>query len=194
MAEPVEQEVDAAEFETARAENGEGARAENGEGEVEAPADGNGAEGPLARFDLRLEEAQRLLGRQTDLVEKLHLENQGLREGEVRTAQLPLVRDLLRLHDDLARMRAIAGESADDLRLVQESLLEALARNGVESFAPGEGESFDPKAHSVSGIDGTDDEQLDKTVAEVLRQGFRWDSGDLIRVVEVRAYRFVGPE
>ncbi|HUB98695.1 MAG TPA: nucleotide exchange factor GrpE [Solirubrobacterales bacterium] len=146
----------------------------------------------LAKFDIRLEEAQRLLGRQTDMVDKLHAENQALRAGEVRSAQLPLVRDLLRLYDDLGRMRAVAGESADDLRLVQESLVETLARNGVQSFAPEQGEEFDPRSHSVSGVDQTDDEQLDKAVAEVVKQGFRWDSGDLIRVVEVRAYRYAG--
>ncbi len=189
----MEQGVDGAEFESARVEDGD-ARVENGEGEVEAPEDGDAVAGLLTRLDSRLEEAQRLLGRQTDLADRLHAENQALREGEIRTAQLPLLRDLLRLHDDLARMRTVAGESAADLRLVQESLVDTLARNGVESFAPAEGEVFDPKAHSVSGVERTDDEQLDKTVAEVLKQGFRWDSGDLIRVVEVRAYRFVGPE
>ena len=162
----------------------------------EAPVGEEDADGELRlalqRLDSRLEESHRLLGRQSDLVDKLHTENQNLRAGEIRSAQMPLVRDLLRLHDDVGRMRT-AGADSDDLRLVQESLVETLARNGIEPFAPERGEPFDPSAHSASGIEQTEDEGLDKTVAEVVRQGFRWDSGDLIRVVEVRAYRYLEP-
>jgi molecular chaperone GrpE (heat shock protein) len=210
MAESVEQGVDGAALESAPAPSEDRDSAVEQELEAEAvaePSDGESGvadgdqdrlaesvvEQALTRLDTRLEESQRLLGRQTDLVDKLHAENQDLRAGEIRTAQLTLVRDLLRLHDDVARMRAAAGESADDLRLVQESLVDALSRNGIESFAPERGEAFDPTAHTVSGIERTDDEHLDKAVAEVTKRGFRWDSGDLIRVAEVRAYRYAGP-
>ena len=137
----------------------------------------------------RLEEAHRLLARQSDLVDRLHAENQTLRAGELRNAQLPLIRDLLRLHDDVGRMRE-ACESDHDLRLVQEGLSDALARNGVESYAPDPGEGFDPRLHTAAGVESTAEESLDKTVAEVTRRGFRWESGDIIRVAEVRAYRY----
>jgi molecular chaperone GrpE (heat shock protein) len=146
----------------------------------------------LERLDSRLEEAQRLLARQSDLVDRLHAENLELRAGELRSAQLPLVRDLLRLHDDLGRMREAAGESGEDLRLVHESLVDTLARNGVEAIAPRAGEPFDPRLHSAAGTEPTADESLDRSVATVTRQGFRWESGDVIRVSEVRAYRFSG--
>lgn len=72
--------------------------------------------------------------------------------GELRAAQAPLVRDLLRLHDDLGRMRRAAGERGEYLRLVQESLLGTLARNGIEAFAPAPGEPFDSTVHAASGI------------------------------------------
>jgi molecular chaperone GrpE len=146
----------------------------------------------LERLDSRLEESQRLLNRQSDLVDRLHAENQELRAGELRSAQLPLVRDLLRLHDDLGRMREVEGESAEDLRLVRESLIDTLARNGIESISPRSGEPFDSQLHSVAGTEPTEDPSLDRSVAEVVRQGFRWDSGDVIRVSEVRAYRHLG--
>lgn len=144
----------------------------------------------LATLDGRLAESQRLLGRQSDLVERLHAENQVLRTGELRSAQAPLVRDLLRLHDDVGRMREALGEQDGDLLLVAQSLLEILERNGVEQFAPERGEPFDAQLHAAVGSEPTDDEALDRTVSEVLRQGFRWGSGELIRVAEVRAYRF----
>lgn len=151
-------------------------------------------EAALERFDTRLAEAQRLLARQTELTEKLHAENQSLRAGELRNAQMPLVRDLIRLCDDLERMRAVATDSADDLAMVQESLLDILRRNGVQRLEPEQGERFDPRAHSAAGAEPTADEQLDRTVAEVVRPGFRWESGEVIRVVEVRAYRFSGSD
>lgn len=146
----------------------------------------------LASLDGRVAESQRLLGRQSDLVDRLHAENQVLRTGELRSAQAPLVRDLLRLHDDVGRMReALGGAGQDgDLLLVEQSLLEILERNGAEPFAPEHGEPFDAQLHAAVGVEPTDDEALDRTVSGVLRQGFRWDSGELIRAAEVRAYRF----
>ncbi|HVQ58167.1 MAG TPA: nucleotide exchange factor GrpE [Solirubrobacterales bacterium] len=141
-------------------------------------------------LDSRLEESQRLLVRQTDLVDRLHAENGELRAGELRNAQLPLVRDLLRLHDDVGRMRGAASEDDHDLRIIQESLVDILGRNGIQPFAPEPGESFDPLFHTASGVEPTLEEALDKAVIEVVRQGFRWESGDTIRVAEVRAYRY----
>lgn len=144
----------------------------------------------VKELDTRLEESLRLLARQSDLVDRLHVENQELRAGELRNAQLPLIRDLLRLHDDVGRMREAAGESEHDLRLVQDGLSDTLARNGVEAFSPGHGDPFDPRFHAAAGVEPAEDKALDKAVAEVMRQGFRWESGDTIRVAEVRAYRY----
>jgi molecular chaperone GrpE (heat shock protein) len=158
--------------------------------EESAPPEPSGLEEAVAGLDARLEESQRLLARQSDLVDRLHAENQDLRAGELRNAQLPLVRDLVRLHDDVGRMRDTVGEHDDDLRVVQESLLDILARNGVEAYAPEHGEEFDPRMHAAAGTEPTADESLDKSVVEIVRRGFRWDSGDVIRVAEVRAYRF----
>lgn len=144
----------------------------------------------LASLDGRVAESQRLLGRQSDLVDRLHAENQALRAGELRSAQTPLVRDLLRLHDDIGRMREALGEQDGDLLILEQSLLEILERNGVELFAPERGEPFDPQLHAAAGSEPTADETLDRSVSEVLRRGFRWATGELIRAAEVRAYRF----
>lgn len=149
-------------------------------------------EAALGRLDSKLAESQRLLDRQTELTERLHAENQSLRAGELREAQLPFVRDLIRLCDDLERMLAVASESAADLTMVRESLIDVLARNGVQRFGPEQGEPFDPQLHTAAGTDPTDREELDRAVAEVVRGGYRWDSGEVIRAAEVRAYRFGG--
>jgi molecular chaperone GrpE len=156
----------------------------------EAGESDGGVAAVLASLDERLAESQRLLDRQLDLVDRLHNENQALRTGELRSAQSPLVRDLLRLSDDLRRMREAVGEQDGDLRLVHEGLVDILGRNGVELFAPQSGEPFDPQLHAAAGTEPTDDEALDRSVSVVLREGFRWASGEVIRVAEVRAYRY----
>jgi molecular chaperone GrpE (heat shock protein) len=149
----------------------------------------------LAGFDERLEESQRLLARQTELVERLHAENQRLRKGEVRAAQLPLVRDVLRLHDDLGRLvDAAEGDSRKDLEIVRASLLDTLARNGITPFEGEAGEPFDSRRQSVAGVVGADDPALNRLIAETLRAGFAWDDGELIRVADVRVHRHVAPQ
>jgi molecular chaperone GrpE len=142
----------------------------------------------LAGVDGRLAESQRLLVRQSELADKLHAENQRLRAGELRGAMLPLVRDLLRLHDDIGR---IAGEAerVEDLELMQASLLDALARNGILAVRPAVGEQFDPKRHSVAGVVETDDASVDRSISDVIRLGFQWEDGQVIRVAEVRVYK-----
>lgn len=151
-----------------------------------ASLDGRVAE--LAGVEGRLAESQRLLVRQSELADKLHAENQRLRAGELRGAMLPLVRDLLRLHDDIGR---IAGEAerGEDLELMQTSLLDALARNGVIAVCPEMGAQFDPKRHSAAGVIATDDASLDRSISEVIRLGFQWEDGQAIRVAEVRVYK-----
>lgn len=142
----------------------------------------------LTSLEERLRESQRLLARQSDLAAKLHAENQRLRAGELRAATLPLVRDLVRLHDDIGKLTA-GQEDTQDLDLVKISLLDALARNGITTFQPAPGEQFDSKQHSVAGILQTDDASLDRTVAEVIRTGVRWEDGQTIRVADVRVHK-----
>jgi len=161
-------------------------------GVLSPSVDIDGLHRALEKLNSRLEESQRLLARQTDLVDRLHTENGELRAGELRSAQLPLVRDLLRLHDDVGRMRDAVGEADHDLRIVQESLVDTLVRSGIQPFAPESGEIFDPRLHTAAGVEPTDKRELDKAVVEVVKQGFRWESGDTIRVAEVRAYRYRG--
>lgn len=144
--------------------------------------------GVLTNIEERLGESQRLLARQSDLADKLHAENQRLRAGELRTATLPLVRDLLRLHDDIGKLAA-EQEETQDLDLVRVSLIDALARSGIGTFQPEPGEQFDPKQHSVAGVIKTEDASRDRTIAEIVRVGVQWEDGHTIRVADVRVYK-----
>jgi molecular chaperone GrpE (heat shock protein) len=142
----------------------------------------------VASLDERLRESQRLLMRQSDLVDRLHAENQRLRAGELRAAILPLVRDLLRLYDDIGRLPR-EGEHGHDLDVVQVGLLDALARNGITAFEPATGDQFDPKQHSAAGVLETADASRDRAIAEVIRVGFQWEDARTIRVADVRVYK-----
>ncbi len=146
----------------------------------------------LAGLEGRLAESQRLLVRQSELADKLHAENQRLRAGELRAAILPLVRDLLRLHDDIGRI-ADATEQAEDLELMKISLLDALARNGIVPVRPAAGEQFDPKRHSAASVVEADDPSLDRSISEVTRLGFQWEDGQVVRVADVCVYKHTPP-
>lgn len=167
------------------------------EPELSAPAPENAALEGLATavfsLDDRLREAQRLLAHQSELAAKLHADNQRLRAGELRAALLPLVRDLLRLHDDIGRI-AEDTERAGDLELIRISLLDALARNGIVPLSPAAGEPFDPKRHSATSVLQTDIAERDRSIAGVVRAGFEWDDGHTIRVADVSVYRYVPPD
>jgi molecular chaperone GrpE len=144
-------------------------------------------------LDDRLTESQRLLARQSELAGKLHAENQRLRAGELRAGLLPLVRDLLRLYDDVGRI-ASGAERGEDLELIRVSLLDALDRNGIVPVSAAEGEPFDPKRHSVTKVIETDDAARDHSIAQLIRVGFEWEEGQMIRVAEVCVCRFTSPQ
>ncbi len=148
----------------------------------------------LTRLENRLDETLRLAQRRDELVDRLHKENQQLRQGELQTAMLPLLRDLMRLHDDLERIIAVDPGSQDTV-LIRDALADALARNGITQFAPGENDSFDSALHAAVGAEPTDDPQSDRTICAVRRAGFRREDGSIVRVadVTVRKYRSGSP-
>ena len=149
----------------------------------------------LARIEDRLAESQRLLGRQTEIAASLHEENQRLKAGELRRALAPLVRDVLRVQDDVTAMLDTHADpgAARDLDLVRGALLDALARNGIEPIACPPGTPFDPRLHKVAGVVATPDPQLDRCVAAVVRPGFTWDDGEPVRPVDVQVHKLRAP-
>lgn len=144
--------------------------------------------GGIQRIEERLDELARLGSRNADHVSALHAENQRLRTGELRSAMLPLVRDVMRVHDDVVRLASSCEVSAaPDLQLVRNLLLEALMRWDITAFEPTIGDAFDPSIHSgVTRVETS--EHAANTVAGVRRCGFRDDTGRVIRTAEVSVY------
>src|SRR4051794_12917601 len=138
-----------------------------------------------------LAEHQRLIGRQADIAANLHAENQRLRAGELRQAQAALVTSVLRVLDDVTQMAQIAKspESRGDLALVADALTDALERNGVLAGAVEPGTAFDARAHRIALVEATPDPAADRTVARVVRPGFSWADGSVIRLTDVAVFR-----
>jgi molecular chaperone GrpE (heat shock protein) len=154
------------------------------------PADiGQAPNEATARLERRLDQVLQLAQRRDELIERLHNENQQLRKGELQVAMLPLLRDLMRLHDDLEQIVALPSESRDAI-LIRDTLSDVLARNGVTKFIPTEGEVFDSTRHTAVGTQPTEDERADRTVQTVLRAGFLRDDGSTVRVADVVVRRF----
>lgn len=143
----------------------------------------------VTRLEQRLDQALQLAQRRDDLVDRLHSENQQLREGELQAALLPLLRDLMRLHDDLEQIIAVASDARDAV-LIRDALADILARNGVTKFTPTDGSAFDSALHAAVGAEPTDDEHADRTIQSVRRAGFVRDDGSTVRVADVIVWKF----
>jgi molecular chaperone GrpE (heat shock protein) len=102
-----------------------------------------------------------------------------------------MIRDLVRLHDEVTRL-AEAGhaEARADLDLVATRLLDTLARWGLSPFSPEPGDQLDTTRHQgVGRVPSSDGEP--GTVATVRRIGFAHDDGRTFRAAEVEV--FVAP-
>jgi molecular chaperone GrpE (heat shock protein) len=144
-------------------------------------------------LERQLEHALNLARQRDGLIDRLHKENQLLRQGELRQALLPLLRDLVRLHDDLGKMIETEPPGAEDLTLVREALTEVLNRYGITSFAPVPGEAYDSARHAVAEARASVDPSAERTVAAVTRVGFQREDGSIVRAAEVAVYRYQPP-
>ncbi len=145
----------------------------------------------LARIEDKLSEGQRLGERQAEISGKLHAENQKLRAGELRQAQAALVLSVLRVFDDVSQMASTTEDPAarSDLGIVADALADALARNGVEPVIVDVGEAFTASRHKIVSIEQTADAEGDRTVARVVRPGFAWSDGQVVRVSHVAVFK-----
>lgn len=169
---------------------------------VDDSADGRlPAESALAQMrdelTQRLDELQKALVRTTALqehhaamVQKLHAENQSLRQGELTQAMKPFILDVARLHDDVERVIRSAGDELAKAAPIPEFILDVLDRHGVTQVRPSAGDPFDPKVHQGLKVASTSDESLDGRVQSVIRPGFIRDGEHLVRPAQVVVFRY----
>jgi len=135
-----------------------------------------------------LDEIVRLTRRADEHVAELHGENQRLRAGELAAATLPMIRDLVRLHDEVAQLTSASHPEAQaDLQLVGSRLLDTLARWGLAPFSPAVGDPVDARQHQGVGRVASSDGEPG-TIASVRRPGFAHDDGRTFRAAEVEVF------
>lgn len=145
-----------------------------------------------------MDEANRLGKERERVIDRLHEENQGLKNGERERALKPLLLDLIWLFDDLGKTaaeyaaREDATSAARDFALYRDAVSDVLAKQGVETYHVAPGDAFDKTAHRVLGTVPTEDAAADRQVVRVLRSGFRSDH-QVIRSAEVEVFRFTTP-
>jgi molecular chaperone GrpE (heat shock protein) len=152
----------------------------------------------LARLDgcdHHLEDLARVARDRERMLDRLHEENQGLKNRDRERAMLPLLKDLIRLYDDVGRTSAeytgddeVSRKAARDWSMYQDAAADILARQGIETYMTTTGDAFDPARHRAIGATTTADPALDKRIARVLKPGFATDM-QVIRAAEVEVFR-----
>jgi molecular chaperone GrpE len=163
------------------------------DGTSDEPAQINAISQALESLDERVREALQIAKSKDEIIDRLHAENQALRGGELARAQLPLLRDLIAMHDDIERIIAGAAVSVADLQFTSDLLIDVLARNGVQRFVPAVDEAFDSSVHAAVEVAVADAPEVDRTIASVSRAGFGRDDGLTLRAAEVVVRRWKEP-
>ena len=154
----------------------------------------------LVDFTAELKETNRLSQERETVIDRLHQENQRLKQGEIQQALLPVFRDLIRLYDDLnATVTKYAGDPAAgdgklvrDLDCYKETVGDILYRYGVEPVEVKTGEDFNPKEHKAVAVAPAETAQQDRKISKIIRDGFKTET-KIIRNAEVEVYRYTAP-
>jgi molecular chaperone GrpE len=147
-----------------------------------------------------LEEANLISRERERIIDRLHEENQQLRSGELWQAVAPMFRDLVRLYDDLEQttqrydihIEAELKAAARDFQSFRDTVEDILYRHGVERYVAADGTPFNSKEQRALGVVPTPDENLDRTIARVVRAGFRAETR-IVRLLEAEVFRFTPP-
>lgn len=147
----------------------------------------------LADLQSQAREANRIAEHREQGMDRMHEELVALRAGELFQAMMPVLRGLVRLYDDLDRASQAYSErgepvAARDFGLFRDAVADILYGHGVEPYTASPGERFEPKAQRALAAVPTDDPALDRTIARVVRRGFRSDT-KLVRMMEVEVHR-----
>jgi molecular chaperone GrpE len=126
----------------------------------------------LAAVEEQVGEFHRRAAHREQIIDRLHDENQQLKQGTHRAVLEPVVADLIRLHDQLAREARRAGDEGGFLSSFAAEVAEILDRCGIEMFDTAFGESFQSDRHRPLAVVPTSDPGLNNTVAESIAAGF----------------------
>lgn len=130
-----------------------------------------------------------------EVIDRLHAENERLRNAESNRALQPALRELVKLADDWRSRRAALTGAEDAARLcdeIVEDVTLVLERQGVDEFHAEAGSEFDRHEHRSVGTRPVEDVELDGRIAEVRRPGYRVET-KVVRFAEVVVFKFTPP-
>ncbi|MDQ1247114.1 MAG: hypothetical protein QG597_1484 [Actinomycetota bacterium] len=147
----------------------------------------------MGGIETSVAEVARLRRHDADIADRMHAEIIKLRAGELTTAMAPLLNQLLRLHDQMEQLAA--GNKTSDAGMLQAQLGQVLDTSaGLSPYRPGEGDPFAPTRHLGVERVFTEDAELDGRIANTVKAGFVRTDGSIMRVADVRVYRYKAPE
>ncbi|MEU5696707.1 nucleotide exchange factor GrpE [Actinosynnema sp. NPDC020468] len=128
-----------------------------------------------------------------EVVDRLHAENERLRNAEAQRVLQPALRDLVKLADDWrARRTTLEGEADGAFARLCDEVVEdvvlVLERQGVDEFHAEVGAAFDRHEQQAVGTRPVEDPELDGRIAEVRRPGYRVGS-KVVRFAQVVVFR-----
>lgn len=155
----------------------------------------------LTSLSDQLKETNRISLERESVIDRLHRENQKLKQGELQQAVLPIFRDLIRLYDDLKSTaskysdQAAAGNEniVKDLNCYGETVIDILYRYGVEKIEARASDDFNSKEHKAVAAAPTAEQGQDRKISRIIRDGFRVEA-KIIRNVEVEVLRYAAPK
>ncbi len=134
-------------------------------------------------------ELSRLRSRDTELIARLHEDNTKLRNGEIASALNPVVVAMIKLHDQMVSLGALA-DPASAVGMLHTQLLQIMELTcAVRPFSPVPGEPFDASRHTGTRRIPTTEASADGTVAGTIRAGFARADGSVVRAAEVEVHR-----
>lgn len=163
------------------------------EGSTEAPADLEPEEGivrTLQRLTEVVDREVELRKKDQQIAERLHEENERLRQGEVREIQRALVNEIARLVDLVEKEAGDSEEEQSRFGFLKDGLTEVLASAGVVELRAEPGDAFERGLHKAVEKVPTSDEAESGRIAEVRRTGFGWIDGGVLRLAEVAVFMF----
>jgi molecular chaperone GrpE len=148
----------------------------------------------LGRIEQHLAESHRRAAHREAVIDRLHEENQRLRDGVARVLLEPVTADLIRLHDQLTREAKRLGAAGQDGRLLRsfaDDVELILDRCAIETFSAEPGDPFQRGRHRAVGVVPCAEESQHNTVAEVVAAGFyERDTSQVRRPLQARFHRF----
>ena len=148
----------------------------------------------LEYFHARSEAQEALVRRMQSQIDKL-------RADQIRSLLKPLLISLADLHTEAVKTssRDIAAiettDPAKEFMLFADSVEEAIAQLGFDSIKAVPGAAFDAEYHTAVRMRSTDDPILDRSIANVRRQGFAAPEDKRpILYARVDVYRYQGPQ